>query len=402
MKLFRKLSMIPLVVFLVYIFSFTIYAIPFAAEVKTVKIGILVPLTGPIAGPGTNWTKGAERAVQWINDEGGIKIKGEKYHVELVTADMKMTADDFVAATRKLVEKEKVKFISGGIGSSGNLIPATITEPAGIIRTIFWIEGAPEELSPKLKYTFNGSMIGADTIPGLYQHLIEVYPTVKKVALAGLEGSTTEAFFEVHLRRGVEPLGLKVVSREIFPMTTQDYYPILTKILASNPDAIICTGGYPSVVGGILKTARQLGFKGPILGTTPAPCEDIAKVAGKEWATDWVSFSPAVDNPEMTPMIKEIRKMCLTKYGQFNQDHLLPWDAIWVIVQGIEKAQSLDTSMVLKAMESMDSFKTSYGPGKLGGLKTYGIKHDIVKPHAITRIVNGEVQHVKWIMPEVP
>jgi branched-chain amino acid transport system substrate-binding protein len=402
MKLFRELSMISLVVFLVYIFSFTIYAVPFAAEVKTVKIGILVPLTGPIAGPGTNWTKGAELAAQWINDEGGIKIKGEKYYVELVTADMKMTADDFVAATRKLVEKEKVKFISGGIGSSGNLIPATITEPAGIIRTIFWIEGAPEELSPKLKYTFNGSVIGADTIPGLYQYLIEAYPKVQKIALLGIEGPTSETFFEIHSKRGAEPLGLKIVSREIFPLTTQDFYPVLTKILPSNPDGIVCTGGYPSVVGGILKTARQLGFPGPIVGTTPAPCEDIARVAGKEWATDWISFSPAVESPQMTPMIKEIRKMCLTKYGQFNQDHLLPWDAIWVIVQGIEKAQSLNTSEVLKAMESMDSFKTSYGPGKLGGLKTYGIKHDIIKPHAITRIVNGEVQHVKWIMPEVP
>jgi hypothetical protein len=37
----------------------------------------MVPLMRPVVGPGTMWTKGAQREAWWINDEGGIERRKE-------------------------------------------------------------------------------------------------------------------------------------------------------------------------------------------------------------------------------------------------------------------------------------------------------------------------------------
>ena len=155
-------------------------------------------------------------------------------------------------------------------------------------------------------------------------------------------------------------------------------------------------------LGNILKTARQMGFKGPVFGTGPAPTEEIGRVAGKDSATDWFNTSPVVNSPMMTPMIKEIKKMHLDKYGHFNLDYLQGWDGIWCLVQAIEKAQSLDPFVVAETWGKMNRIETAYGAGTMGGLKTYGVNHVVVKPFPISRLVNGEPEHVKWILPEVP
>ena len=155
-------------------------------------------------------------------------------------------------------------------------------------------------------------------------------------------------------------------------------------------------------VGNILKTARQLGFKGPVFGTTPASIEEVGRVAGKDSATDWFNTSPVVDSPGMTPMIKQIKQMHLDKYGHFSLDYLIGWDGIWCLVQAIEKAQSLDPSVVAETWEKMNRIETAYGTGTMGGLKTYGVNHVVVKPFPISRLMNGVAEHIKWVLPEVP
>jgi hypothetical protein len=45
----------------------------------------------------------------------------------------------------------------------------------------------------------------------------------------------------------------------------------------------------------------------------------------------------------------------------------------------------------------MDSIDTVYGPGKMGGEKTYGIKNAVCSRLAITEVLpSGEVKLIKW------
>jgi hypothetical protein len=83
--------------------------------------------------------------------------------------------------------------------------------------------------------------------------------------------------------------------------------------------------------------------------------------------------------------------------GKFHNWNLWGWNEVMVIVQAIEKAQSLDTTVIANTWRKMDSIKTIYGPGKMGGEKTYGIKNAVCSRLAITEVLpGGVVKHVKW------
>jgi branched-chain amino acid transport system substrate-binding protein len=74
-----------------------------------IKIGVLMPLSGPIAGPGAGMVLAAHVAAKQINDTGGVFGRPIKLVVEDVATDPKMASD----AVQKLVEVDGVQVIIG-------------------------------------------------------------------------------------------------------------------------------------------------------------------------------------------------------------------------------------------------------------------------------------------------
>lgn len=401
----KKFSLISLMVVLIGGLILSIYAkeVPAASptpEAKTLKIGVLSNLTGPISTAAIPHTKATQLAADWINSKGGITLKGEKYLIELIVEDLKETADTAITAATKLVELHKVKFIIGSVSPVHTAAAASITEPAKVIRALWHGEGAPMELNSKTPYTFRVPIISRDFAPQLLKYQVKAYPNAKKIAMLFIETPMAPIQFE-NTKKVAEALGLNVLGLEMYPVVTRDFYPLLSKVLASKPEAIYCDG-LPNLMGGILKSARELGFNGPIFNLAPTSPEVVRAIAGKAFADNCIVPAPDVNSPEMTPMIKEIRTMLLDKYKECNFDYIRAWDSIWWMVQAIEKAQSLDTSEVVKTWERMDRIQASTGVGKMGGQQSYGINHIGVFPFAMTRMVKGELEHVGWFMPEIP
>ncbi|MCW2756865.1 MAG: ethanolamine utilization protein EutJ, partial [Nocardioidaceae bacterium] len=83
----------------------------------TIKIGVTLSLTGPIAAIGAQELAGMKLAVKTINDAGGVK--GKK--VELVVTDDKFTPDQAVLNIRKLVQQDDVVAVLGP-GSSNSTV----------------------------------------------------------------------------------------------------------------------------------------------------------------------------------------------------------------------------------------------------------------------------------------
>ena len=102
-------------------------------------------------------------------------------------------------------------------------------------------------------------------------------------------------------------------------------------------------------------------------------------------------------------MLKEIMKIWADKYKKpFDLDMSEGWSSIWALAQAIEEAQSIDPTAVMQAWEKMESIETPWGPGRMGGAKTFGINHMVVDLSPITRLQNGEVEFVRWYKVEIP
>ncbi|MET0544252.1 MAG: ABC transporter substrate-binding protein, partial [Variovorax sp.] len=80
-----------------------------AQDTSPLRIGGMLPLSGPAAIEGHQVRKGLEFAVSEINAKGGLF--GRK--IELVMEDDEGNATKGVTAVRRLIERDKVPFIVG-------------------------------------------------------------------------------------------------------------------------------------------------------------------------------------------------------------------------------------------------------------------------------------------------
>jgi branched-chain amino acid transport system substrate-binding protein len=261
--------------------------------------------------------------------------------------------------------------------------------------------GTPAEVNPSLPLTFV-SWSGQQTIPTVYDYLVETYPTVRTVAISYQEDPSCGYIVEV-VQQVAEERGLQVVFFEPYPFDTVDFYPLLTKMLATNPDAIDlgCTAP-PSAVA-IFNQARELGFRGPIVYTGQGIADLIVAMVGKDMATDFIGTDPDFTSPELPSITKEIKEYMMDNYGkELNNDICLGWGVLWYVTQAIEAAQSLEPAEVAAVWEKMESIESAFGAAKMGGLVTYGINHVVCQPRVILRIQNGEMETIEWLVPEIP
>lgn len=399
------------VLVLVAVLALNILPIRFSVETasaapKELVIGSLMGLSGPGSEQLSPCADGQKVAAEWINSKGGITIKGEKYLIKLIGEDDKMSPDGTVAATNKLVFEHKVKFMLGVPIPPFRFAAEPITGPNKVLRMDLSIIGDPRELNANTPYTFTsiGTPAGGSG-ETVMDYFLQTYPKVKNVAIVAVDDPGSYALNK-DLVRQFEKRGVSVVTQEYYPFGTNDYYPMWTKILALKPDAIEITTGFAAWNGAVLKQGRELGFKGPFLQLTYPGGEmsDVLKVAGKEFTTDYVTIGQMFDRPEaMTPLLNEWAKLVKAKLGKdLTTDHVIGFETLYYIVQAVEKAQSLDPTVVRDTLARMTKIDTSTGPGKMGGLKTFGVNHIVIKPLPISRFVNGEPKFIRHFVPNIP
>jgi len=93
-----------------------------------IKIGVIEPLSGPVAASGNYVRMGAEIARDWLNAKGGIG--GRK--VDLLIEDNKSDPKEAASAAEKLIVRDKVPAIMGAWGSSMTLAAMPKLEEYGV------------------------------------------------------------------------------------------------------------------------------------------------------------------------------------------------------------------------------------------------------------------------------
>jgi branched-chain amino acid transport system substrate-binding protein len=367
------------------------------AAVKTLKIGFLAGLTGFGSGSLKTISEGAQLAEDWINDQGGITIKGETYLVDVILEDMKGDVDGTVAAANKLIYDDGCKFVGGSLMAHTNAAAASVTEPAKVLDFMNYNCAMPEELGPNTPYTFLVHAGSIECTTANLPYLVEAYPQVKTV-VSCMPDDGQVPYNGAIVKKLVAEHGLTLEGDIIaWALDTVDFAPLCSKVLARNPDAVLLNNGWPQSTGAYLKGLREMGFTGPVVACCLDSAPEIMGVAGIEASTDFFVCNVTYDSPEMPPMVKKIGEMATAKYGKALPFHCNGFQGVWATVQAIEAAQSLDPTEVRDFWEKMDTMDTVYGPGRMGGLEIYGIRHTLYHPVPIQALVNGEVVHVKFV-----
>jgi branched-chain amino acid transport system substrate-binding protein len=150
-----------------------------------ISIGFVGPVTGPFAELGTAMRDGALVAVEGVNAQGGIRIGGRTYTVKLVIGDEENIPERAVAATRRLIEVDRVVGILGYAISTNLLAAMQLLQDSKIpmIDTSGRADSIPRQIADrKMDYLFQLSPTNRDFVD-LHGALIRHYGKPKRVAI---------------------------------------------------------------------------------------------------------------------------------------------------------------------------------------------------------------------------
>lgn len=367
---------------------------------KDLLIGDIETLSGASSDNLKLAASGTYLAQQYINKHGGITINGDVYMVKIMLEDNKGTADGAQAAANKLIQQDHVMFVTGSGPPPLTAAIGTVAEPAGILYVSLYNNGTKGEQNPDRKFTF---VANPDSFAGQISamtYLKQIHPEAKTIAYVLIDDGQI-ADNTPQVKASAEKLGLTIDGDIIgFAPPTVDFMPIAQQAFARNADAVMLGNGPTNYMGQMLKDLRQLGYTKPIFVCSMTPPQDIMKIAGAEASTNFFGhgISEAVTIPDAPAITQEVIDMAKAdpQIGRFDMMMVQGFDSVYTLVQAIEKAQSLDPKVVADSWSKMTDINTVIGPGKMGGMDTYGINHSVYAQLPILRVENNILSWGTW------
>lgn len=321
-------------------------------EEDVIKIGAIVPQTGPFAVYGDPVKKGMLLALDEINKSGGIN--GQK--IDLVIEDDAANPKNAVNAFTKLVN-ENIKVVLGPLSSGSSLATAPIAERNKVIQ-ISTLAGTLD-LSNAGDYVFRIYPASDVASKFIAQEVVDNFKAKNVAVLYANDafGRTASKFVkEVLLKNNIN-----IVQEETFNSGDNNFKPQLVKIKNKKPDLIVCSAYYEDGAK-ILIQAKELGINIPFLGEDGwfGPIAGIVGDAIKNLYFANVSFGQEFpDNEIMQDFITNYEK-------KFNEKptagSAAGYDGIYIIAKIIEE-NGYNAEKMKDALYNLDY------TGAFGGIK---------------------------------
>lgn len=258
--------------------------VPAGAQQGTIKVGMLLAMTGAGAFYGQVMSRGAQLAVDQINKGGGAG----GWKLELVIEDHKSgDADAGVSGARKMLDVDKVPVILTSYSA-----PTLAIQPLAAEKKVLLLNGGGVGSSlvgkPGL---YNTRMLSSQTAPFIVQWAVNKVKA-KRLATIFWNDAAGQGI-NAAIKETCAKAGCQVVAQEPHDLGAKTYTAQLARIKAARPEAVVL-GSFADDVGYIVNQARAYGITVPLLGVEWTP--NAEKIAGKAME----GYAIAVDrfNPE--------------------------------------------------------------------------------------------------------
>ncbi|MDR5778655.1 branched-chain amino acid ABC transporter substrate-binding protein [Caballeronia sp. LZ065] len=320
---------------------------PAPAEATVVKIGHVAPLTGLQAHLGRDNENGARLALEEISAQG-LTIDGHSIRLELDSQDDAADPRTGTEAAQKLVDDHVVAVI--GHLNSGVSIPASkIYSDAGIAQ-ISPSTTNPEYTKQGYKTTFR--LVSTDALQGpvLAGYAMKTLHA-KKVVIVD-DASAYGRGLADEFAKTVQAGGVKVAAREQTTEKARNFKAILTKIKRIQPD-VVMYGGMDVTGGPFAKEAAALGIKAKILAGDGVCTDKVAELAG-DAVQNLVCSEAGLALSKMDKGADFAKKYEARFHTPVQIYAPFTYDAMYVIVDAMKRANSIEAPKVLAAIATTD------------------------------------------------
>ncbi len=295
-----------------------------------IKIGVAEALTGNAAQYGVPIRKGFELAVSEINGSGGIN--GQK--IELIVEDEQGKKEEAINVFKKLIFQDKVLMLFGPTLSNSAQASDPVAQGAKVV--VFGTSNTADGITSIGNYVFRNSVTEADILPVTLKVAAQKTGLKKVAVLYGNDDIFTKSGYD-NFKKALGGLKIPVTTTETFAKGDVDFKPQLTKIKASNADAIVMSAlvaeGAPAMV-----QARQLGIALPFIGGNGMNSPKVFDLAKDNSDNLWVGSPWSIENPaaENKRFIAAYQKAHGALPDQFAAQ---AYDAMYIVAEALKKVK---------------------------------------------------------------
>lgn len=360
-----------------------VLAVPALAE-DTVKIGLILPMTGPFASTGRQVEAGARAYMALHGDKAG----GKK--IELVLRDDAGTADQTRRIAQELVVNDGVNILAGFGLTPLAMSVAPVLNQAKIPAII--TSATTSAIMKQSPYFVRTSMAGPQSAVPVATWAVQnnLKRVVTLVSDYGPGIDIEKGFTDQFKKEGGE-----IVEAVRVPLANPDFAPFLQRVRDAKPDAVFAF--VPSGVGSsFMKQFADRGLTDAgikLIATGDVTDDDLLNGMGKP-ALGVITghfYSASHDSPENAAYVAQVRKA--NKDMRPNFMSVGGYDAMHLAYAAIDKTGGdTDGTKLIEAMKGMQ-WMSPRGP-----ITIDPVTHDIVQDIYMREVkdVGGELYNVEF------
>ena len=335
---------------------------------ESVKIGVLYPLSGPVAQVGKDAVAAVRTAIDIINNSHDIDMplaKGKGLpglagaEISIVVGDHGGKAETGVGETEKMLNSDKVHAMFGAYYSSVTGAASQVSERAGIP----WVNG--ESTSPKLttrglKYFFRVTPHDGEFTQLMFEFLndfnskndgkLKTIGIIHEDTLWGSDSGGTQ-------KKMAKEQGYEVVEKISYKAKTTTLSSEVQRLKAKNPD-VLMPSSYTSDAFLFLNTARELDYNPQLLVAQNAGYTDpkFIETMGSK-AEGVITRSPFnTDLADSIPLIGKVNALFKTHSGgrDLSDVPARAFTGFMALANAINNAGSTDPKKIQQALQQLD------------------------------------------------
>ncbi|HET9578817.1 MAG TPA: ABC transporter substrate-binding protein [Usitatibacter sp.] len=340
-----------------------------AADPTSIKVGILLPLTGTFAAVAETQKEGAMLAIDVVNQRGGLAMPWGKVKVEGIVADDEAKQDVGVRRYRYMVS-EGVKGVGG----------QTWAPLAYTINAITMKEPMPYfPVCVMAKEGFMKGKLANATYATAYSPWTVGYmagrAATKNLGKKRIYFLARSDSFGWDIRDGVKEAakeaGAEIIGYDEAPLGTSDFTTILQKVRAAKPDVFIFAQFGADAVA-LIKQAQQMGLNKDTTLFNAFITNVVAKGIPPE-ALDGVYAMhyfyhdlSGFEDKEVVASAHRFVELFRAKYGRPPDAYAaIAYVAYMEMFRGFEQAKSFDAAKVSAALRASNgAFTSMKGPAR--------------------------------------
>ncbi|MEF8727915.1 MAG: ABC transporter substrate-binding protein [Accumulibacter sp.] len=311
-----------------------------------VKLGVLMPLSGPVSESGNKCLRGVQLAVQEFSQQH------PDHALTLIVEDSKAQPATGLSAVEKLVNVDKVPAIIGDLTSSVSMSVAPVTERAGVILM------SPGASNPK--FTGYGPRTFriwiSDNFDGeIMARYLHYERNLTAGAVVFANNDYGRGLAEVFQQK-FESFGGQILLFDGYSTDTTDFRPLVARLKGTPGLQFIYLPGTPKENAFFVRQAREGGLDSLLAANLSVQHEDFKKGAGPA-AKGIVFTSPAFDPARATLAGRPFAEAYRAMHNQEpNIGSAHGYDAALALLTAWEKA-GFDWSKTPAALASLSGLE---------------------------------------------